>query len=160
MTRLASLLLIFIVIASSSFRPATTAQKMNLCKSITHIANAFSENKINDLLGEASKGDDDDVTIYDSKIDIDGLEDEFVADSENETVFFATYLNASSSKLKAKFTELKNQISKCLNKSFETSKLDAIETASFTYDSKVTVELTIYHEDNEIDLNIEVSKSR
>jgi hypothetical protein len=156
-TRIATMFFAMIAVFSLSFTTRMDVEKMNLCKSINHIGNAFAEKKIASLLGESSEGDDG-VVIYDSKVDVEGLDDEFIADSETETVFFATYVNASASKLKAKFAELKSQISKCLGKSFETSKLDALETATFMYNDKVKIEVTIYHEDDEIDLNIDISK--
>jgi|GEM_PF-3605823 len=151
-------LVILIIISSSFTRPFTALEKMNLCQSVSHISKALEEQKLQSLIGEGSTKDG--IVIYDSKIDVEGLEDEFIADSETEMVFFATYTTASPSKLKAKFEEMKKQIGKCLDKEFETVRLDEIETASFLYSEKITVEVTIYYEDNEIDLNVEFPKGK
>ncbi len=147
-----------ILLVFSSFRPSEgQLEKMNLCQSVNHISKALADGNLSIILGEET-GTEDGITIYDSKVDVIGLEDEFIVDSDTETVFFATYVNESASKLKAKFTELRNQLSKCIGKSYETDKLEDIETASFKMSDKVTVELTIYLEDKEIDLNIDIIK--
>jgi hypothetical protein len=145
------------MIFSLSFKKNDDIEKLGLCQSINKIAKAFNDGKVQSMLGEED-GTKDGVTIYDSKIDVEGLDDEFIADSETETVFFATFMSSSESKLKDKFAELKKQMVKCLGNEFETDKLEDLETITFTYSDNVTVELTIYYKDGEIDLNIDISK--
>jgi hypothetical protein len=155
--QLLAVIAITIGLGSVSFINRRPAEKMSLCKSINHVAKAMENGKVSSLLGEKS-GDRDGISIYDATVDVEGLEDEFIADSETETVFFATYIEKSTAKLRARYDELKSQVSKCLDKTAETDKFENIETSVFKFSEKVTVELTLYHDDFEIDLNIDFSK--
>lgn len=149
-------LLPLIAMIASSFTPVKEfPERLSLCKAVTHISKAFDEGKADELLGE--KSDMDGVTLYDSKIDIEGLMDEFITVGETETVFYATYSNTSAAGLKAQFEKLRKQLENCLKKSYDTEKLEGSETAHFRFSEKVGVEVTIYYDDKEIDLNIDVA---